>query len=216
MVEAMDDAVGKVLQRLNELQLEQSTLVIFTSDNGGLSTSEGSPTSNQPLRAGKGWLYEGGIRTAAMLSMPGRLPAGSVSDLPTISCDYVPTILDACGINSGGTHLDGISLLPALQSGSVNASRPLFWHYPHYGNQGGAPGAAVLQDGWKLIEWFEDGVVELFYLPDDPSEKVNLVTEQRGRAEALRRRLQLWQADVRAVRTSANPGWDPQKPSGRR
>jgi arylsulfatase A-like enzyme len=216
MVEAMDQAVGKVLQRLNELQLEQRTLVIFTSDNGGLSTSEGSPTSNQPLRAGKGWLYEGGIRTAAILRMPGRLPAGSVSDIPAISCDYVPTILDACRIDSTETHLDGVSLLPALQQGAVTPNRPLFWHYPHYGNQGGAPGAAVLQDGWKLIEWFEDGAIELFYLPNDPSEKANLATEQIARVAELRQRLQLWQANVQAKKTSANPGWDPQKPSGRR
>lgn len=216
MVEAMDQAVGKVLQRLDELQLEQNTLVIFTSDNGGLSTSEGSPTSNHPLRAGKGWLYEGGIRTAAILSMPGRLPAGSVSDHPAISCDYVPTILDACRIDSSKALLDGISLLPALQQDAPNARRSLFWHYPHYGNQGGAPGAAVLQDGWKLIEWFEDGAIELFYLPEDPSERVNLATEQVARAAELRQRLHLWQTSVQAISTSANPNWDPQKPNGRR
>lgn len=219
MVEAMDQAVGKVLQRLEELELSKDTLVIFTSDNGGLSTSEGSPTSNQPLRAGKGWLYEGGIRTASILRFPDRLPAGLVSDLPVISCDYVPTIVDACqaaGNAQGGDHLDGISLLSALQSASTPPSRPLFWHYPHYGNQGGAPGAAILLEGWKLIEWFDDGRVELFHLPEDPAEQMNLALQHPEKLAQLQQRLHAWQAEVRALPSSPNPAWDPQKADGRK
>lgn len=216
MVEAMDQAVGKVLQRLKELRLDQNTLVIFTSDNGGLSTSEGSPTSNQPLRAGKGWLYEGGIRTASILRFPGRLPEAAVSDLPVISCDYVPTILDACQIDRGAGQLDGISLLPALQPGATGPGRPLFWHYPHYGNQGGAPGAAVLEDGWKLIEWFEDGRLELFRIAEDASESINRAADQPERLERLHRRLRAWQTEVGARMSVVNTGWDSGKPDGRR
>jgi arylsulfatase A-like enzyme len=216
MVEAMDHAVGKVLQRLEELRLDQNTLVIFTSDNGGLSTSEGSPTSNQPLRAGKGWLYEGGIRTASILRFPGRLPVAAMSDLPVISCDYVPTILDACQIDRNAAQLDGISLLPALQPGAVPQDRPLFWHYPHYGNQGGAPGAAVLEDGWKLIEWFEDGRLELFHIAEDASERVNLAADQPERLARLHRRLRAWQTEVGAQMSVVNPSWDSGKPDGRK
>jgi arylsulfatase A-like enzyme len=216
MVEAMDQAVGKVLQRLEELRLDQNTLVIFTSDNGGLSTSEGSPTSNQPLRAGKGWLYEGGIRTASILRFPGRLPVAAMSDLPVISCDYVPTILDACQIDRNAAQLDGISLLPALQPGAAAQDRPLFWHYPHYGNQGGAPGAAVLEDGWKLIEWFEDGRLELFHIAEDASERVNLAADQPERLARLHRRLRAWQTEVGAQMSVVNPSWDRGKPDGRR
>ena len=217
MVEAMDQAVGKVLSHLAEHKLDQNTLVIFTSDNGGLSTSEGSPTSNQPLRAGKGWLYEGGIRTAAILRWPEHLPAAAVNSTPAISCDYVPTILDACGIPlTDNENLDGVSLLNALQPNATPQSRPLFWHYPHYGNQGGAPGAAVLLDGWKLIEWFEDGRIELFHLADDPSEQHNLATAQPEKSQHLLQLLHAWQTDVKALASTPNPAWDPQKPNGRR
>ncbi|MFM7056299.1 MAG: sulfatase [Planctomycetota bacterium] len=215
MVEAMDQAVGKVLERLEQLGLDQHTLVIFTSDNGGLSTSEGSPTSNQPLRAGKGWLYEGGLRTASILRCPGRLPAGTVSHLPVISCDYVPTILDVCGVAADNGMLDGISLLPALQPGAATPARPLFWHYPHYGNQGGAPGAAVLEDGWKLIEWFEEDRLELFHLAEDESERVDRSSDQPERLTRLRGLLRAWQADVGGRMTVPNPRWDSQKPDGR-
>lgn len=217
MVEAMDQAVGKVLERLTQLQLEDNTLVIFTSDNGGLSTSEGSPTSNHPLRAGKGWLYEGGIRTAAILRWPGHLPAAAVSSTPVISCDYVPTILSACRISvPEGERLDGVDLLPLLQPGASSPQRQLFWHYPHYGNQGGAPGAAMLDGDWKLIEWFEDGRLELFHLPGDPSERQNLAAAETDRAQRMLQRLRAWQTDVGALRSTPNPGWDAKKPSGRK
>jgi len=216
MVEAMDQAVGKVLERLEQLQLDQNTLVIFTSDNGGLSTSEGSPTSNQPLRAGKGWLYEGGIRTASILRYPGRLPAGTVSNIPVISCDYVPTILDACRVTAGTAELDGISLLPALQPDAAISARPLFWHYPHYGNQGGAPGAAVLEDGWKLIEWYEDVRLELFQVTEDESERIDRASDQPERLARLRGLLRAWRTDVGGLMTVPNPRWDSRKPDGRR
>ncbi len=216
MVEAMDQAVGKVLKNLDELKLSAKTLVIFTSDNGGLSTSEGSPTSNAPLRAGKGWMYEGGIRTAAIARWPGVIPAGQISDEPIISADYFPTILEATGVAAPDTvRLDGVSLLATLKGDNTRLNRPLFWHYPHYGNQGGAPGAAILENGWKLIEWFDEGRVELFCLAEDPGESSNKTDSEPDRVNDLRQKLHAWQAEVGARPSTLNPAYNPALPSGR-
>lgn len=217
MVEAMDQAVGKVLSGLQSLGLADRTLVLFTSDNGGLSTSEGSPTSNQPLRAGKGWLYEGGIRTPLLIRWPGTIPGGTVSDMPVISPDYFPTILEAVGVPLPAAYSgDGKSLVATLKSGLPGPPRPLFWHYPHYGNQGGAPGAAIRDGDWKLIEWFDDNRVELFDLAADPSETRNLITQESERATRLQQTLHQWQQTVGALPSTPSPRFDPQKPHGRR
>lgn len=217
MVEAMDQAVGKVLTHLDQLGLAENTLVIFTSDNGGLSTSEGSPTSNLPLRAGKGWLYEGGIRTASIIRWRGVIPAGQVLDDPVNSTDYVPTILDAAGLQPpADVAIDGVSLLPTLKNGQPMTERPLFWHYPHYGNQGGAPGAAMLLGDWKLIEWSEDNRLELFHLAADPGETMNRASTEAARTEKMRTDLHAWQAAVGALNTTPNPKYDATKPTGRK
>ena len=217
MVEAMDAAVSKVLQTLDTLGLATNTLVIFTSDNGGLSTSEGSPTSNEPLRAGKGWLYEGGIREPLIIRWPGVVPAGAVRATPVSSPDFYPTLLEAaCLPPPPEQHRDGKSFLAALKTGKTGGGRTLFWHYSHYGNQGGAPGAAMLDGDWKLIEWFEDARLELFNLEDDPGERHDLSDEQPERVRALRGKLLAWQMEVGALRTKPNPDYDPSKPDGRR
>ncbi len=217
MVEAMDQAVGKVLKTLDDLKLSENTLVIFTSDNGGLSTSEGSPTSNFPLRAGKGWLYEGGICTAGIVRWPDVIPSGQVSDFPLISADYFPTILEAANLTCpSDVQLDGVSILGALNGTGEAPSRPLFWHYPHYGNQGGAPGAAILAENWKLIEWFDGDQVELFNLALDPSETQNLADSEEARVNSMRDVLHAWQEDVGAKFSTPNPGYDPGKPDGRK
>ena len=156
MVDAMDQAVGKVLERLDALGLRENTLVIFTSDNGGLSTSEGWPTSNVPLRAGKGWMYEGGLRVPLLVRWPKVTRAGSQVDSPVSSPDFFPTLLEAAAARDVGVAVDGVSILPAL-GGKAPAERAVFWHYPHYGNQGGAPASAIRRGDWKLIEWLEDG-----------------------------------------------------------
>src|SRR6185312_11050050 len=177
MVEAMDQAVGKVLDKLDELGLAENTLVIFTSDNGGLSTSEGWPTSNLPLRGGKGWMYEGGVGEPLLVRWPKEVKAGSVVEAPVSSPDFFPTLLEAAGAKpQPGQTLDGRSLMPLLKGGE-SPERALFWHYPHYGNQGGAPGAAIRRGDWKLIEWLEDGRVELFDLAADPGEQIDLAAE---------------------------------------
>lgn len=217
MVEAMDQAVGKVIAKLDELKLADDTIVIMTSDNGGLSTSEGSPTANLPLRAGKGWLYEGGNRVSLIIRLPGVVPAGVVNESHVISPDYFPTILEAAGLPlEPDHHKDGVSHLASLKSGEPTAGRPIFWHYPHYGNQGGAPGAAVRDGDWKLIEWFDSDSVELFHLALDPGETKNLASEDPARTESLLQKLHQWQDDVGAIRSSVNPAFDSSKPSGRK
>jgi arylsulfatase A-like enzyme len=163
MIESMDTAVGIVLTKLDELGIAENTVVLFTSDNGGLSTAEGRPTSNVPLRAGKGWLYEGGIRVPTIVRWPGVTAPGSTCSTPIISNDYFATIQEVAKQPSKPQQqTDGVSLVPLFHGKSIDA-RPLFWHYPHYGNQGGMPGGAVRDSRWKLIEWYE-GTVELYDL----------------------------------------------------
>ena len=215
MVEAMDQAVGKVLRRLDELDLAKDTLVLFTSDNGGLSTSEGWPTSNLPLRGGKGWLYEGGIRTPLLVRWPGQAKPGSILSAPVSSPDLFPTLLDAAGAPPpAGQPLDGRSLRLLLQ-GEAPAERALFWHYPHYGNQGGAPGAAIRRGDWKLVEWFEDRRVQLFNVAADLSEEHDLARTEPARADRLRAELHAWQKDVGARFPTPNSRYDPAGPNGR-
>lgn len=214
MVEAMDLAVGKVLAKLDDLGLRENTIVIFTSDNGGLSTSEGWPTSNVPLRAGKGWIYEGGIREPLIVRWPAVVKAGSIITTPVSSPDFFPTLLEAASAKpQPGQTLDGTSLLPLFNGGSL-PERPLFWHYPHYGNQGGAPGSAVRRGDWKLIEWAEDNRTELFNLAQDLGEQTNLAEKEPQRVAALRAELAAWQKQVGAKFPSPNPNFDASKPNG--
>lgn len=216
MVEAMDLAVGKVLQAIEETGLRENTVVIFSSDNGGLSTSEGWPTSNLPLRGGKGWIYEGGIREPLIIRWPGVTTPGSLIATPVSSPDFFPTLLEAAGVPpADGQILDGRSLVPLLQGGTF-PERALFWHYPHYGNQGGAPAAAVRRGDWKLIEWQEDGRLELFNLAADLGEQTDLAPREPDRAARLREELHAWQRQVGARFPAPNPAYDPAKPSGRR
>jgi arylsulfatase A-like enzyme len=215
MVEAMDQAVGKVIAKLAELKLRDRTLIIFTSDNGGLSTSEGWPTSNLPLRGGKGWMYEGGIREPLIVHWPGASQAGSVIATPVCSPDFMPSLLDAANIELKSSEpRDGISLRDSLEK-KPDSDRALFWHYPHYGNQGGAPAAAIRRGNWKLIHWYEDERMELFDLSKDPGEKENLAAKEPARVSQLSKELQQWQKDVGAKFPQKNPKFDPQKTNGR-
>ena len=207
MVEAMDQAVGKVLDALDRLKLADHTVVFFMSDNGGLSTSEGHPTSNLPLRAGKGWLYEGGIREPMIIRWPGVARSATVCDQPVTSTDFYPTIVDMAGLPlQPQQHRDGVSLVPLLK-GEGFRPRPLFWHYPHYGNQGGAPGGAVRDGDWKLIEWFEDGRLELYNLREDIGEKTNLADKHPDQVARLRSLLGKWREEVQAKLPRPNPAY---------
>lgn len=205
MVEAMDQAVGKVMKAIEDAGVSERTIVVFTSDNGGLSTSEGSPTSNTPLRGGKGWPYEGGVREPLIVAAPGVAKAGSVSATPVTSPDFYPTLLELAGLPvQPKQHQDGVSFAKSLR-GEKQARGPIYWHYPHYGNQGGAPCAAVRDGDWKLIEWYEDGSVELFNLAKDLSEKNNLSTSEPARTKALLEKLRAWRKEVGAKMPTPNP-----------
>jgi len=209
MVEAMDQAVGRVLEALDRLDLTRKTVVILFSDNGGLSTSEGHPTSNLPLRAGKGWMYEGGIRVPMAIRRPGETSTGSECSDPVISTDFYPTILEMAGLPlRPSQHLDGVSLVASLQ-GKAGPRHPLFWHYPHYGNQGGAPSGAVRNGSWKLIEWYEDGALELFDLSRDIGEMHNLAEEHPERTRMLQGMLEAWRRETGARMPTENPGFEP-------
>jgi arylsulfatase A-like enzyme len=210
MVEAMDLAVGKVLDALQRLNLAGNTVVILMSDNGGLSTSEGSPTSNIPLRAGKGWMYEGGIREPLIIRAPGITKPGSVCSDAVISTDFYPTMLDLARLPARPQqHLDGVSLLALLRGGSLEP-RPLFWHYPHYGNQGGRPAGAVREGDWKLIDWYEDAQPELFNLRGDLSEKYNLVRLHPEKAQQMQSKLAAWRTRLGATMPAPNPRYQPE------
>jgi arylsulfatase A-like enzyme len=214
MVEGLDTAVGKILHKLDELGLADDTLVIFTSDNGGLSTAEGTPTCNYPLRGGKGWVYEGGIREPFLVRLPGAAKPGSTNATPVMSLDIFPTALEFAGVKlPAGLAIDGRSLVPLLRGGAVPDRDALFWHYPHYGNQGGFPGGAVRMGDWKLVENYEDGHVELYNLRDDLSEKHDLASTQPERVKAMRGRLHAWYHETGAKFLRAKEGgaaaWKP-------
>ena len=207
MMEQLDSAIGRVLEALRRNGLEEKTIVVFTSDNGGLSTSEGTPTSNVPLRAGKGWPYEGGVREPWVWYVPGVTKAGSTCDSPIITVDVYPTLLELVGQPPfPEQHRDGVSIVPLLKGGKMEHP-PLFWHYPHYGNQGGAPNGAIRDGKWKLIEWYEDGALELYNVEEDLSEKNNLAAAQPEKVKELRAKLEAWRKDVGAVMPTPNPNW---------
>jgi arylsulfatase A-like enzyme len=180
------------------------------SDNGGLSTAEGSPTSNLPLRAGKGWLYEGGIREPMFIKWPGSVSQGRVSSVPVTSTDFYPTILEMADLDPmPEQHMDGISLVPLLTEASVPEQRPLFWHYPHYSNQGGKPGAAIRLGDYKLIEFFEFGDLELYDLKADPGESYDISEQMPEKVKEMGELLHRWQEEAGAEGMDPNPGFDP-------
>ncbi|WP_440876048.1 sulfatase [Thalassotalea sp. PLHSN55] len=215
MVNKMDTNVGKILSKLKALGLDDNTIVVFTSDNGGLSTSEGSPTSNLPLRGGKGWLYEGGIRVPFIIKAPNAQVNGHKIDTPVIATDFYPTLLNLAGLSAEPKqHIDGVSLVPLLTGDSIDDQRPLYFHYPHYSNQGGFPGAAVRVGDWKLIERFEDGKVHLYDLSLDIAEQHDLARQEPGKTKQLKAQLHNWYREVDAKFLNSKDGkvpWTPTK-----
>jgi arylsulfatase A-like enzyme len=208
MVEAMDEAVGLVLNALDENGLASNTVVIFTSDNGGVSSGDGYATSCLPLRGGKGRQWEGGIRQPLYISWPG-VTQGTTTDIPAIGMDFYPTVLEIAGIpQMPEQHVDGVSLVKVLRGGSI-PERPLFWHYPHYGNQGGEPSAIIRKGEWKLINYFEDDRVELYHVNRDLGERADLALNERKRASEMLAELREWQKKVGARFPAPNPSWNP-------
>ncbi|MEM9887878.1 MAG: sulfatase-like hydrolase/transferase [Bacteroidota bacterium] len=188
LVETMDDAVGQVLKTIDELGLAENTIVIFTSDNGGVAAGDAFATSNAPLRAGKGYQFEGGIREPFFIKVP-KMGNGKRNETPVIGTDFYPTLLELVGADlQPQEHQDGQSLVPLLK-GKTLVDRPLIWHYPHYGNQGGEPSSVLRVGDWKAIYYYEDERIELYDLANDLSEEKNLAQEHAERAAQMKQEL---------------------------
>lgn len=199
MVESVDMAVGKVLERVREKGIDDNTIIIFFSDNGGLSTSEGIPTANTPLRTGKGWLYEGGIREPAIIKWPGESSPGLVLDAPITSMDFYPTILEMTGLSPRpDLHVDGKSLVPLLKEQQEKIHDAIYFHYPHRSNQKGSPSSAIRQGDYKLIVFLNDNKLELYNLKNDIGEQHNLAEELPEIRDDLYIKLQNWWEEVDA------------------
>lgn len=210
LVESVDDSVGRLLAKLDELGLADNTVIVFTSDNGGLVLNQ--VTSNRPLRAGKGSAYEGGVRVPLFVKWPGVTKPGSVCDTPVITPDYFPTIAEICGATiQNKSALDGESLVPLLRQTGGFKRDTIYWHYPHYHPGGATPYSAIRQGDFKLIEFFEDNHVELYNLSDDLGEKTNLAEKLPQQANALKEQLHAWRKEVGAQLPTANPEADPQR-----
>jgi arylsulfatase A-like enzyme len=211
MVEAMDTAVGIVLKTLDRLKLTENTIVVFTSDNGGVSAGDGKATSNLPLRGGKGRQWEGGIREPYYIRWPAVVKAGSTSSVRVIGTDFYPTLLDLAGLSSQPTqHVDGVSLVPLIHGETIE-QRDLFWHYPHYGNQGGEPSAIIISKDWKLIHYYEDGRRELYHLTEDVGEQHDLAAQHPNRVQQLGQRLVTWLAETEAEMPINNPNFSEER-----
>ncbi|MBI1313417.1 sulfatase-like hydrolase/transferase [bacterium] len=227
MVESMDQSFGRVLDRLRSLGIDEQTIVIFFSDNGGMSAANfGRPdrviaddqldtaysTSNLPLRGAKGWLYEGGIRVPLLVRWPGHGPRGTTSDTPVISTDFYPTILEMLGVASRPEqHRDGVSFASLLQGGPAPDRDAIYWHFPHYSNHGmQSPGGAIRRGDYKLIEYFENQTVQLFNLSNDLAEQHDLAQQEPETAARLRDRLHGWRTQVSARMMERNPDYRPE------
>ena len=200
MVRAVDSSVGRVLDALTRTGQAESTIIVFFSDNGGLSTTRNvGPTCNLPLRAGKGWLYEGGIREPLLVRVPGLTAPGSTSDAIAVSTDFFPTLIDLVGLEARpDLHPDGISLKEHL-AGAKATDRTLYWHYPHYHGSMWRPGAAIRDGRWKLIEFYEDERVELYDLQKDIGEQHDRSEIHPDVRDRLREKLKFWQQDSSAT-----------------
>jgi arylsulfatase A-like enzyme len=206
MVESVDDSLGRILDTLEQLKISDQTLVIFTSDNGGLA----SQSDCSPLRAGKGSAYEGGVRVPFIVRWPQKIPAGKVSDVPVCSIDLYPTIIEATKVKDHPDHIaDGVSLLPVLTETGPLPRDAIYWHYPHYHPGGATPYSAIRSGNYRLVEFFEDHHIELYDLEKDVSEKNDLVKSQPDIAKGLHEKLQNWRQAVGAQLPTKNPDFKP-------
>ena len=213
MIESMDDAVGLVLETLDRLELTDHTVIVFTSDNGGVSAGDGKATSNLPLRGGKGRQWEGGIREPYYIKWPGQ-EAGSCDTLAT-GTDFYPTLLEICDLPSQpDQHVDGKSLVPILKGETDSVAvktlkgRRLFWHYPHYGNQGGDPSSIIRHGDWKLIFYHVDASMELYNVKDDVGEHKNVAVENATITNRLQEELDRWLQETEARMPIVNANFD--------
>ena len=192
MIEGIDASVGRILTFIKDKGFEDNTLVLFSSDNGGLSTK--NCTSNLPLRAGKGWLYEGGVRVPTIMKWPSVVKPGSISRVPIYSTDYFPTFLSAAGIPLlPKDHVDGYDLVPLLKDGTAPSRDTYYWHYPHDHKAGNQPSGSILVGRYKLVTFFRTKTVELYDLENDLSELKDLSSAMPEKTQELLNKLQTWQ-----------------------
>lgn len=210
MMAAMDDAVGTVLDAIDDADVRDNTVVIFTSDNGGVSSGDGYATSALPMRGGKGRQWEGGIRQPYYIYWP-KVTSGGTTDVMATGTDFYPTILEIAELPAmPKQHQDGVSLVPALKGESM-PSRSLFWHYPHYGNQGGEPAAMVIDGDWKLIHYFEDSRNELYDISKDIGEQQDLAASNSDKVESLMQQLRAFWKETDAKMPTKNPNFNAEK-----
>jgi arylsulfatase A-like enzyme len=215
MVESIDDSVGRLVKKIDDEGLTENTVFIFTSDNGGLDAAEDQgqrATWNAPLKGGKGYLYEGGIREPLVIFWPGVTKPRSVCDVPVISTDFYPTIAEMARIRGNlGRPADGVSLVPLLRGATTMRRDALYWHYPHYSNQGGRPGAAMRMGDWKIIRWYEDDAFALYNLREDPGEKTDVADKEPARASVMKAKLNKWLDSMPIDIPLSNPDYDPDR-----
>ncbi len=213
MIESLDDCVGRLMQKIESLGLTERTLFVFSSDNGAphiLEALSASASHSAPFRAGKGFLTEGGLRVPLIVRWPGVVKAGSICETPIVLTDLMPTFMDAAGIDPGKTTgpLDGASLTKLLR-GETQRARTMFWHFPHYTNQGSKPAGAMRDGDWKIIEDTESGRAELFDISNDASETTDLAARQPERVVAMQEKLKAWRASLGAQEMEPNPKFNP-------
>lgn len=213
MIESTDIALGSLRAALERAGVAHNTVIVLTSDNGGVGFQGRSLhriANNGGLRAGKGFLYEGGIREPLLVHWPGVIRPGSTCHVPVIGADFLPTLLNIAGAPAPTQPCDGLDLTPLLRGGSSLQRDTLYWHYPHYSDQGGTPSGAIRQGDWKLIEFFEDDHVELYNLALDPGEQYNFASSFAARAEDLRAQLHRWRQSMGAAMPTPNPAFNPE------
>ena len=214
VIETLDDTVGRLLGKLDALKLAEKTIVVFTSDNGGLHVPEGPHpriTHNTPYRAGKGFVYQGGLRIPLIVRWPGHVPAGKVVDDPVVNTSWIPTLLELAG-QPAPQGLDGVSFAALLTGrGPAPAPQPLLWHFPHYTNQGSRPTGAMREGNWMLVEYYDEDKAELYDLSKDIAEAHDLAAQQADRVAAMRAALAAWRKNVNAQSNRPNPDFDPAK-----
>lgn len=209
MLYCLDYNIGRLIDTLEETGKLDDTIIIFTSDNGGLATAEGSPTCNAPLNEGKGWMYEGGVREPLIVKWKGRIKEGSVCKEAVISPDFYPTMLEMAGLPLiPDQHVDGESILPLLEGEDKLEREAIYWHYPHYGNQGGTPGSSIRMGQYKLIEFFEDGRTELYDLVTDIGEENDIASEKPELRDMMKSKLEEWRISVEALIPGPNPNYN--------
>ncbi len=215
MLQSLDEGVGKLIQSLKKNDLYDNTILIFTSDNGGLTVAEGPhtpATASSPLRDGKGYLSEGGIRVPLLIRWPGVTSSGQVNQTIVSTMDLYPTMQEMLALKMPATgQLDGSSLAALLRTGKAPSRSSLFFHYPHYSNQGGRPSGAIRQGDYKLIEYYENGRLELFNLKEDLGEQRDLTQQMPGKAAELQRKLGQWRTSVKAKMPRPNPEFSAKK-----